>query len=79
MEGYRFRLRPGARDFIIRLSEANCELVLYTIYDYNMTLFPMAQMLNKKFYGLVDLGENCQGRNHTFDFLAEISIFDPKF
>lgn len=52
--GWRFRLRPGALDFIRSLSSMNCELVLYTTFNFN-TLQEIASGLYRKTDGLLDL------------------------
>ena len=64
--GWRFKLKPGAREFIFILSRAECELVLYTRLDYFSMLVGMAEKLAAKFGGLLLLGENCQGMTQNF-------------
>lgn len=57
MEGFKFKLRPGAKYFVRCLSESNCELVLYTTFEYYATVLPIAEILYKKFDGHLDLRE----------------------
>ena len=64
--GWRFKLKPGAREFIFILSRAECELVLYTRLDYFSMLAGMAEKLAAQFGGLLLLGENCQGMTQNF-------------